>query len=201
MDPNETLKELLHDTWLLSNLEVSDGIDDSLVELTTRVANHTAALNDWLSKGGFLPDAWRQPLVPAFGVNPIVDELLWTVFVVALEGGITYWAVSNSYHFENDNGTIGGAEDHEGFYSDIVDADPDAGSDNFPPTRIDRTVIARAFERMAAGPIEYMPDGQRHKFLAQLHAALGGRTPDFDFDAGDADNAVQVGVLGSVVFS
>ena len=37
MDPNETLKNLKHDVWLLSHLDVADGTDESLVELCGRV--------------------------------------------------------------------------------------------------------------------------------------------------------------------
>jgi hypothetical protein len=202
MDPNATLKALLHDTWLLSNLDVSDGTDTSLVELAHRVAENTQALNDWLANGGFLPDAWRRPLVPAFGVNRAVDELLHTIFTTALEGGIGYWSAALTYNWSVGGEGVNG--DLEGFHADIVDADERAGEDNFPQTRIDRSVIARAFERMAAGPIEYMPDGQRYRFLSALYARLAHvsseRYFDFDFDAADADNVVQVGVLGKVVF-
>lgn len=49
MDPNETLKRIRR---LTASADLSD---DELEELVTLVK----ALDDWISKGGFLPDAWR----------------------------------------------------------------------------------------------------------------------------------------------
>jgi hypothetical protein len=192
MDPNATLTNARSAAEAFNTAPDTD----ALLRAGMVLVEAFTALDDWIgTQHGFLPDAWQKPLVPAFGVNPLVDDLLWTVFVVALEGGIGYWAASSSYQiWLPDHKT----PDHEGFYSDIVDTD---GDDAFEPTRIDRSTLVRAFERMAAGPVEYMPDKQRYRFLAALHARLAGdgRT-DFDFDAGDADNIIQVGALGSVVF-
>lgn len=195
MDPNTALSEIRSKILHLSDRHST--IDP------VEIAYQFEALDEWLSKGGFLPDAWRQPLVPAFGVNPLVDQMLHAVFTTALEGGIGYWAASSTYHW-NITGTdpldAHGGDDLEGFYSDVEDAE---GGDAFPPARIDRAVIARGFERIAAGPVEYMPEEQRAKFVLLLQARLAGQDDsvvDVDYDAGDADNLVQVGLLGSVVF-
>jgi hypothetical protein len=202
MDPNATLKALLHDTWLLSNLDVSDGTDASLVELAHRVAENTQALNDWLSKGGFLPDAWRTPLVPEFGVNPNIDQMLFDVFVTALEGGINGWAACESYRNSKDDRFT---DNLDGFHADIIDADYDKGDPeaDFPPTHIDRALMARAFERVAAGSIEGWHDKYRNKFVVMLQARLAGMDDspaDANYDAYDAQALVQVGMFGKVIF-
>jgi len=201
MDPNATLAAARTATKaVLDAYENND--ENALEDSADSLAMSFQALDEWIGeKQGFLPDAWQRPLVPAYGVNSLVDHFLHIIFTTALEGGIGYWSAALTYHWSIDG--AGDESDVEGFHADIVDADDEAGDDNFPQTRIDRSVIARAFERMAAGPVEYMPDAQRHAFLAALHARLAGMNDDvfdFDFDAGDADNVVQVGVLGKVVF-
>lgn len=199
MDPNLTLSNLLHDAWLLSQLDVSDGTDQSLVDLTARVAANITALNEWLANGGFLPDAWRKPIVPAYGVNPDVDKMLWYVFVTALEGGVNDWAACADYQcFKDDRKT----DNLDGFYADIIDAeyepgDPDA---EFPLTRIDRALMAKAFERVAAGPVEGWHEKYRTKFLVMLQSHLVGMDVDVDYDAYDAQALVQVGLFGKVIF-
>lgn len=203
MDPNANLTEIRSE---LSDIAVcrdsTAGTDPGrVVEAAERVVTLFDALDEWLSKGGFLPDAWRRPVVPAFGVNPLIDDMLHTVFLVALEGGIGYWAASSTYHWSND--PVDGGErpkDLEGFYSDVEDAE---GDDAFPAARIDRAVIAKGFELVHAGPVEGMHESIRAKFLTMLMARLGGYNDDrvyIDFDAGDADCLVQAGFLGTVVF-
>lgn len=203
MDPNTNLTEIRSE---LSDIAVcrdsTAGADPGrVVEAAERVVDLFEALDEWLGKGGFLPDAWQRPVVPAFGVNPLVDKMFHEVFMVALEGGIGHWAASSTYHWSND--PVDGGErqkDLEGFYSDVKDAE---GDDAFPPARIDRAVIARGFERIAAGPVEFFPEEQRAKLVLMLNARLAGQDDDvvdIDYDADDADNLVQTGLLGKVVF-
>jgi hypothetical protein len=52
MDPNANLAEQRR--IALSILEGDDGDAERLAELVQ-------ALDEWLTKGGFLPDAWRVP--------------------------------------------------------------------------------------------------------------------------------------------
>jgi hypothetical protein len=199
MDPNFTLASLLHDVWLLSQLDVNDGTDQSLVDLTARVAENVTALNGWLVNGGFLPDAWRKPIVPDYGVNPLIDQMLWDVFVTALEGGINDWAACEGYQcFKDDRNT----NNLDGFFADIIDAEYEKGDADaeFPPTRINRAIMARAFDRVAVGPVEGWHESYRGKFLVMLQSRLVGMDVDVDFDAYDAQALVQVGLLGSVIF-
>lgn len=198
MDPNKTLSEI-RDALAIMNSDNMSG----QINAAASLAEHAEALDGWLSKGGFLPDAWRQPLVPAFGVNPLVDDMLHTVFTTALEGGIGYWAASSSYHWSN---VVDGerVDDLEGFFSDVEDCEGDGSEDDaFKPGRIDRATVARGFELVAAGPIEGMNEVSRGKFLVMLTgrvAGMGDDRVDIDFDAGDADMLVQAGFLGRVVF-
>jgi hypothetical protein len=57
MDPNETLRRMreLHTQW-----NEESAIDS--VDLAAAMFDYFDALDTWLSRGGFLPDAWRQTL-------------------------------------------------------------------------------------------------------------------------------------------
>lgn len=115
------------------------------------------------------------------------DQLYYDIFVTALEGGIGYWSKALSYHHWN---VVANTDDVFGFYSDIVEfGDDDPGEDGLPRHRIDRSVIARGYA-LAAGE-------WRHK----INWSSGERPPliifddvDWDFDAGDADAIVQLGL-------
>lgn len=197
MDPNQALENI---RTARVNLDSVDG--DTLTPDVELLLESVNALDVWLSKGGFLPDEWRRPVVPAYGVNTLVDKMLWDVFVCALEGGIGYWAASASYHiWADDDCKVG---DVEGFHSDVVDAEAiDPNDGEFPPGRIDRSVLVKGFELVHAGPVKGMHEQTRSKFLTMLTARLAGMDDDrvdIDFDAGDADSLVQAGFLGSVVF-
>lgn len=56
MDPNETLRlmrEALEDSSLLEGDAADRARED--------VCEYVRALDEWLTKGGFLPDAWARP--------------------------------------------------------------------------------------------------------------------------------------------
>lgn len=54
MDPNETLNDLrIMTRSVLNNGAESTSVVDDMAELFE-------ALDDWLSKGGFLPDVWQR---------------------------------------------------------------------------------------------------------------------------------------------
>lgn len=60
MDPNETLKRLqqLHAQYEIVGGEARR--DAWKVEHMPEFLELFAALDEWISKGGFLPDAWRE---------------------------------------------------------------------------------------------------------------------------------------------
>lgn len=198
MDPNVTLsgaRDAVADIFLA----FQNDDDTAALHGAQWLADTFTALDGWITKGGFLPDAWRTPLVPEFGVNPLIDQMLWDVFVTALEGGINDWAACETYRcFKDDNTT----DNLDGFFADIIDADYPKGDPDaeFPPTRIDRALMAKSFERVAAGPVEGWHESYRGKFLVMLQARLANTDADVDYDAYDAQGLVQVGLLGKVVF-
>jgi hypothetical protein len=58
MDPDVTLKEIraAMSDWL--NAE-DDALDANSTAAADRLVGHFQALDDWLSKGGFLPAGWE----------------------------------------------------------------------------------------------------------------------------------------------
>lgn len=198
MDPNATLSTAREAAGaVLSALDAED--NNSVINAAEVLAERFAALDGWLVKRGFLPDAWRTPLVPECGVNPGIDQMIWYVFVTAMEGGVNFWSACEDYRpFKDDNRT----DNLDGFFADIIDADYERGDPDaeFPPTRIDRALMAKAFERIAAGSVEGWHDSYRGKFLVLLHAQLAGKDIDVDYDAYDAQALVQVGLFGKVIF-
>ena len=57
MDPNEALRQIREAIRDLD--EASRGHGD-LLESAMRVADLVSGLDHWLSKGGFLPEAWQR---------------------------------------------------------------------------------------------------------------------------------------------
>lgn len=57
MDPNENLREQLRiAAWIAD----ADGGDPDVEFYANHLAQLVIALNDWISRGGFLPAAWRK---------------------------------------------------------------------------------------------------------------------------------------------
>jgi hypothetical protein len=195
MDPNETLATLRTEAGDIITCIATDpeGSDGRIIAAAADMAEAFEALDEWLSKGGFLPDAWA-PKSPAYGENPKLDQLFHDTFVTALEGGIGYWAASTTYHWAIDNDLMG--EDLEGFYSDIQDANGDGDDADFEPVRIDRAVIARGFDRLLAGAEPRLNAALRQQITAGYH-----NPDDADFDAEHADVIVQVGLFGTVIYA
>lgn len=60
MDPNENLAEQRRiQKWLNEYTEPADGDDSNYVEKLVDLAVLAEALDGWIAKGGFLPDAWK----------------------------------------------------------------------------------------------------------------------------------------------
>jgi hypothetical protein len=62
MDPNETLRTLLHSAkTIIEMVELSDDDDDSELALAAlELAEASLCLHHWLNCGGFLPAAWSR---------------------------------------------------------------------------------------------------------------------------------------------
>ncbi len=73
MDPNTTLQELLD----LANAVLFGGFTqedaDSAAIAAEEMAERVVALHEWISNGGFLPDAWQE--VRAAALNPAAKKI------------------------------------------------------------------------------------------------------------------------------
>lgn len=71
MDPNETLRTIREtaDVLVKAIEEVKDTDAGTALGMARRLASHVWALDSWLSKGGFLPEAWHYE-----GPGPVTTE-------------------------------------------------------------------------------------------------------------------------------
>jgi hypothetical protein len=129
--------------------------------------------------------------------NEVSDDLLWGIFVTALEGGIGYWSVCTEYRHSDPETRI---EDHTNFYAVVVDTtehcDGQVVDENGEPTdllRIDRAVILKGLQAIAAREVKLAP-----RIHADVSAALGGDAGALDAEG--ADCVVQAGLFNDVVY-
>jgi hypothetical protein len=129
------------------------------------------------------------------------------VFTTALEGGIGYWSAATAYRWSKPTGRHGSSvEDLDGFYAVIRSNDEEDGwgvkgiEDN-AELRIDADVIARGLslmrKRHSDGKLGSISGHDYHK---QWIAADRTNGDDGDYDADMADQVVQLGLFGEVVF-
>lgn len=60
MDPNEALKNLRDTIGLATALSDGDPVDFTAEQILADMTEDVQALDEWLSKGGFLPTDWRM---------------------------------------------------------------------------------------------------------------------------------------------
>lgn len=130
------------------------------------------------------------------------DQLLFDIFVTALEGGIDYWAEVTSYRWSNgDHGPVDEVQDLYGFYADISEAvdwlagDPVAGGPR--DYHVNRAVIARGYA-LASG--REKGRGIAWSTEQPPFIVTADNVDDIDLDAGDCDVIVQLGLFGDVVY-
>lgn len=113
-------------------------------------------------------------------------QFILDVFTTAMEGGIGYWSVANSYHYRN---RVTDTDDLDGFYADIEDFE-----DDDKPYKITPDVIVRGLNLIVTGPVTLRSD-------LMGHILLGNKTNDGgEIDADCADCIVQAGLFGEVVY-
>lgn len=149
------------------------------------------------------------------------------VFITAIEGGIQYWARADAYHWrtsgtKNLSITDPRVNDVDGFYAVIrsTEADDDendtgwgiAGLEHEHTLRVDLNVVERGtklFARYCRGEINShgidVPEEQRKPladdaYWRQFLAAEATHGEQGDYDAPVADNIVQFGLFGKLVF-
>jgi hypothetical protein len=126
------------------------------------------------------------------------DQLLFDLFTTALEGGIGYWSECEAYHWmigpPADDVERPSEPDLAGFYARIREIDYDL--DMEIPRTINRDVMLRGFSRASTPP-----------WRDRINWSSGEKPPliidgdtDWDFDAGDADCIVQLGLFGEVIY-
>lgn len=118
------------------------------------------------------------------------EQLLCDLFTTALEGGINYWASVSEYRWEDENGEDGdNSLDFRAVIHDEESGDPDS--------LVTVTIVTmRRGYRLATG-----------EWRKKIHWSSGEAPPfivtddtEWDFDAGDADCILQLGVFGEVVY-
>jgi hypothetical protein len=105
------------------------------------------------------------------------NQLMLDLFITALEGGIGYWAKASEYDPE--------AVD---FYATVYDVEDDEWF------RIDAKIIAKGY-RLATSEWR-----NRIAWSTDKPPVVITEDTDWDFDAGDADVIVQLGLFGEVVY-
>jgi hypothetical protein len=121
------------------------------------------------------------------------NQLLFDIFVTALEGGIGYWSVCSDYHWQNEDGT----EDLDGFYATIQVHD-DEEVDEY---RVDADVLRTGLLRCLQGNVERVKYLSKNVRVLAILMSLDVPFTDYiDYDAGDADQIVQCALFGEVVY-
>ncbi len=122
------------------------------------------------------------------------DQLLHDLFVTALEGGIGYWSTCTKYHWmigpHADDVERPSRDDLSGFYATIYEDDQLGGA----PLTINRTTIANGLQ-LAAGAWS-----DRLAWSTEAPPVVVTANTDWDFDAGDADMIVQLGLFGDLIY-
>lgn len=109
------------------------------------------------------------------------DQWSWDIFVTAIEGGINYWAQVDDYDPQNNLR-----------YSALIVWSEDG--DTFKKYLVGSRTIKRGM-RLAA--TEWRDE---ISWSAEKPPLVYTDDTDWDFDAGDADVILQLGVFGEVIF-
>ena len=122
----------------------------------------------------------------------IYDQLILDIFTTAIEGGINYWSWTDEYKWMNEDGS----DDFYNFFALIEE------TDNGPKHIVDRKTVVRGYELATES-------FQGDEICWSTSAPLSKKkilSPSYvdedswDFDAGDADIIIQLGLFGEVVY-
>lgn len=123
--------------------------------------------------------------------SPERAQFLTDTLVTAIEGGINYWASVSDYHWHYPNIHEDGVANA---YATILDRE----DEDAEPVRVDLDTIARGwglYKRLYKGE---SISGREYGKQALLANRTNG--DDGDFDADVADNVLQLGLLGEIVY-
>jgi hypothetical protein len=125
--------------------------------------------------------------------SPERIQFLKDVLITAVEGGINYWGAVADY--DPDAGTVTVYEMEEGKWDDAT------GYVEYPndyiPSRVTIDTIAKGIGILLEQRKDHDPKSYWHQFV------IANRTnsEDGDYDAGQADDILQAGLFGSVVYA
>jgi hypothetical protein len=126
------------------------------------------------------------------------ESFLADIVTTAVEGGINYWARVSGYRWHSPDMADGGgsAEPSPAGGGNAYCTVHEMGDEEEPIAEHKLTIdtIAHAFT-VARDPDVKINPGYRAKLI---ELSLGG--DDVDYDAGDADNLVQLGLFGELVY-
>lgn len=116
-------------------------------------------------------------------MNPftLTDQMADDIITTAIEGGIQYWAEVQSYRWDGqpaEIGTIATVIDHI--------------EDNGKVLTIDRAVVRRGWRKLFTPEWKHLRD-----HYGEINIDPDG---DHDIDSSGADNIVQLGLFGDVVY-
>lgn len=115
------------------------------------------------------------------------DQLFHGLFTTALEGGIGYWSECEDYRWSIGDGET---EDYQNFLAVIMDTVDEEEHGYF----IDRRVIARGYKLAAT---EFR---DKIAWSTEPPPLVITDDTDWDYDSGDADCIVQLGLFGKVIY-
>ncbi len=128
-----------------------------------------------------------------------IDQTAADVLTTAIEGGINYWACVSEIDRDASHNIVA-VTIHE--LADPDDGEPTICSAGFFPefykrdgVRITLTEVKRAMRQIADGKV-----GVHSARFATVTALVRKGSDDTDYDANDADDIVQVAVLGQLVY-
>ncbi len=115
-------------------------------------------------------------------------EFYADIIIGAVEGGTNYWAYSSEYTHETPETTS----------VKLADMDEVVGlgaSEDGIWHSVNLDTIAKAFGIVNKGPVEYLHETIRNRYRKAYTELDAG-----DLDAGDADNLVQIGIFGKIIY-
>ena len=124
------------------------------------------------------------------------DELFHAIFTTALEGGVNYWSSCSHYQWTNPDES----EDYKGFFAVIHDEEDEDDKENEDRGyrdrghRIDRATISKGY-KLATTTYR-----DRISWSCDKPPLVITDDTDWDYDAGDADAIVQLGLFGDVIY-
>lgn len=118
-----------------------------------------------------------------------LQELYASIITTAVEGGINYWARVGDYEWS--------FKWHGDDKDDASVTVYEYGDDTEPASvhKVTTDTIAHAFTVLKKGPVKYLGEATRKRYIGAQFV------PDeADLDAGDADNILQIGLFGELVY-